>query len=136
MQAVGSGKYRAPKTILGFLGSLIAIAGAIAIGLAFALAGTSSLHYVIVIFVAFVMVLICAAVGTVIVFASKDPSKLMLGELSGSDYVVIQQQTRGDNTSGEYFELPGLAPLEEPSDEQSAEQPPALDPAKREDDDE
>lgn len=120
MQAVRGGEYAAPKTILGFLASIAAIAGALAVGLAFALAGTSSLHYVIVGFVLFVLLLLCAVVGIVVYFTATDPSRLQLGQVSAKDYIAIQAM--GDDTYGEYMELPSAAPPTRASD-QSSEAP-------------
>jgi hypothetical protein len=104
MQAVRAGEYASPKTILGFLASIAAICAAVVVGLAFALAGTSSLHYLIVGFAGFLLVLICVVVGIVVTFAWKDPSKLQLGQVSAKDYIAIQ--TMGDDTYGEFIELP------------------------------
>jgi hypothetical protein len=135
MQAVRSGEYRAPRTILAFLGSLVAISAGTAVGLAFALSGVSSLHYLIVGFVVFVLLLVCACGGVVVFFAWKDPSKLMLGQVTAQDYIAIQKHTMGDDVYGEYVELPAQRALATRSDEQSSEPPPALPAEESPDDD-
>jgi hypothetical protein len=122
VHAVRGGEYRAPRTILAFLGSIVAITAAMVVGLAFALSGSASLHFVIVGAAVFAVILVCIAVGVVVVFAWKDPSKLLLGQVSAKDYIAIQ--TMGDDAYGEYLEIPeakGDAPLR--SSAQSSDTP-------------
>lgn len=119
LQTVRGGEYVATKTILGFLGSIAAIVGALALGLAFALAGTDSLHYLIIGMVIFAALVVCVVLGVVIYFAGKDPSKLQLERVSAKDYIAIQSM--GDDTYGEYIELPGTTPSR--SSDQSPETP-------------
>jgi hypothetical protein len=104
VHAVRGGEYRAPRTILAFLGSIVAITAAMVVGLSFALSGSASLHFVIIGAAVFVVILICVAVGIVVIFAWKNPSKLLLGQVSAKDYIAIQ--TMGDDVYGEYLEPP------------------------------
>ena len=98
------GEYTSPKTILGFLAAITAIGAALAVGLAVALAGTNSLHFLIIISALFMLLLVCGVIGIVVAFAWRDPSKLLLGQVTAKDYIAIQKL--GDDTFGEIMELP------------------------------
>lgn len=119
LQTMRGGEYVATKTILGFLGSIAAITAAIAVGLAFALSGTSSLHFLIIGMVVFAALVVFTVLAVVIYFAGKDPSRLQLERVSAKDYIAIQSM--GDDTYGEYFEIPGTAPSR--STDQSVDMP-------------
>lgn len=93
----------APKTIVGFLvaiyGILMTASAAVAIGLA--TSNKSELVIYILIFAALATVALGVAV---VVITWKDPSRLMLGQVTGREYAAIRYITQGDDTSGERVE--------------------------------
>ncbi|MCH4813426.1 hypothetical protein [Vreelandella neptunia] len=128
---IRNASYKSPKTILGFfaivVGILIAGTSAV-IGL---LSRVESLHtYIpwILLFAAFVVVTVLVGV---FVTAWKDPTVLMLGQISGHDYIENKKLTLGDSNSGEYLEVQSNEELEsgfskkaafdEPKDEEGSE---------------
>ena len=90
----------APRTILGFFLGLFTVAVSGAVGATFALADSEwdGLIPFIWAFVGLITVLLGVAV---FVIAWKDPSKLMLGQISGHDYLAIRRLTLGDSSVGE-----------------------------------
>ena len=102
---IKSTNYKSPKTILGFfaivVGILIAGTSAV-IGL---LSRVDALHsYIpwVLLFAAFVVVSVLVGI---FVTAWKDPTVLMLGQISGQDYIENKKLTLGDSNSGEFFEV-------------------------------
>jgi hypothetical protein len=100
-RALRGGERTSPKTVLGFLALMTSIFAALTISITWLLAGTSSLHYLIPIIVGIFVLFFFLVVLAVVMIAWKDPSKLMLGQITGRDYVLIQQLTMGDNVSGD-----------------------------------
>jgi len=122
-----------PKTIVGFLvamyGILVAGSGAAAVGLANT--DKSGLVPYILVFIAVITVALGVAV---LVITWKDPSRLMLGQVSGREYAAIRYIAQGDDASGERLERllgsgePGAAVVEAPPEatgELPSGQPPA-----------
>ena len=110
----GTAQFRAPKTILGFFAIMVAILATAAVGAISVLARISQLQsYVapILIFVALIIVLVLIGV---FITAWKDPTILMLGQVSGEVYVEFHKQRLGDSTSGEYSEKV-LLPASDPT---------------------
>ena len=60
---------------------------------------------------AFIGSLVLLIVVGVFVVMVRDPSRLMLGTISGSEYHMIQQLTQGDSLSGERKETIAPRPL-------------------------
>jgi hypothetical protein len=102
---IRSANYKSPKTILGFFAIVvgIVITGASAvIGL---LSRVDSLHsYIpwVLFFAAFIVVVVLVGI---FVTAWKDPTVLMLGQITGQDYIENKKLTLGDSNSGEYIEV-------------------------------
>lgn len=100
----GTAQFRSPKTVLGFFAVLIAI---LASGAVFAIgifARVPELHGFIAPILVFVGTVIVVTLIGVFVTAWKDPTILMLGQMSGEVYVEYRRQLLGDSTSGEYLE--------------------------------
>jgi hypothetical protein len=103
-RAIRGGEYKSPKTVLGFFAGMIGIAATVLISSIWILEGTSSLRYLIPVILAVFLALFLFVLISVIVITVKDPSKLMLGQISGRDYAEIQKITLGDSSSGERVE--------------------------------
>lgn len=101
-----------PKTVLGFYATILGLlfAGTVSCVAVLASSGTDTfLIPWLVVFCAIVLVLLLSGVFIITLI---DPSKLMLTQVSGADYLAIQQRTVvGDSLSGERFMT--LAPSEE-----------------------
>jgi hypothetical protein len=96
--------YRSPKTILGFFAIVVGIlvSGAtLVIGI---LSGVSDLRYLIVPILVFAALLVVAVLVGVFITAWKDPTVLMLGQISGEVFIENRRLTLGDHMSGEYSE--------------------------------
>jgi hypothetical protein len=91
----------APKTILGFLLGVLTITAGTALGVVIAVADNDSLRWLAVGAVAFLGLLIAGLVIGVFRAAAKDPTPLVLRDLSGPDYLAIQRLILGDSASGE-----------------------------------
>lgn len=95
---------RAPKTILGFFAFTL---GSLAIGAAVvikALVGAPALHGLIVPILLFVAVLILGVLGGVFITAWKDPTILMLGEVSDEAFIENRRLSLGDSIRGDQTE--------------------------------
>ena len=93
--------FRAPKTVLGFFAIVlgIVVAGAsVALGI---FSRTPALHNLITPILLFVAVLIVALLVGVFITAWKDPTVLMLGEISGEAFIENRKLTLGDSVFGE-----------------------------------
>jgi hypothetical protein len=121
-QAIRGGQYTAPKTILGFFGAGYLIFCSLCLGSIIALASTGTLIWLIpVIFLA-------AVLGTIGLFrsvlrsAEKDPTPLVLREMSGSDYIAHRKLlSMGDSTSREGLQLPDGSEVIEAEDIEAME---------------
>jgi hypothetical protein len=103
-RAIRSGEYKSPKTVLGFFAGMIGIAATVLISAVWLLERTPSLRYLIPIALALFLMVFLFVLIIVVVITMKDPSKLMLGQISGRDYAEIQKVTLGDSSSGERVE--------------------------------
>lgn len=100
----GTAQFRAPKTILGFFAILLAIlasGGVCAIGVIIKVPALLGFVAPILIFLAVVFVVTLLGV---FITAWKDPTILMLGQVSGEVYLEVHRQQLGDSSSGEYAE--------------------------------
>jgi hypothetical protein len=90
----------APRTILGFLigmyGVLVSGSAAVILGLT-----TTESDDLIVYVLIFIAVVTLALGLAVLVITWKDPSRLMLGQITGREYAAIRHLTLGDDVSGE-----------------------------------
>jgi hypothetical protein len=103
-RAFRSGERTSPKTVLGFLAIMTSILASAAVLVAWLCSGSSSLHYLIPIILIIFIVIFIAIVVVVLVISWKDPSKLMLGQITGREYVAIQRLTLGDSNAGEHID--------------------------------
>jgi uncharacterized membrane protein len=103
-RAIRSGEYASPKTVLGFFGVMIGIAATALICIVWLLKDVARLAYLVPIVLAVFIAIFLFVLISVMIIALKDPSKLMLGQISGSDYAEIQRMTLGDSSSGERVE--------------------------------
>lgn len=104
-QTVRAMSYRRPKTILGFFAIIFAILSTTASVIIGVLSGTESLHSAIPWILFFLAIFAVAMVVGVFVTAWKDPTILMLGQVSGQDYIANRRLTLGDSDQGEYIEI-------------------------------
>jgi hypothetical protein len=96
-----SRQHSSPKTVLGFFGACLAILAAADVPIIAVLARKQSLHYLIpyaLIIPLVILVLVVVVVLMVVIFG--DPTKLMLGEMTGSEYGEYQRMMVGDSISG------------------------------------
>jgi hypothetical protein len=100
--AIRTRQTNAPKTVLGFVGIVIVAVIAGGVSAAGVLSQTSS-AWLAPWVLGFAGVFAVAFVIAVLAIAIKDPSKLMLTHVSGTEYAAIQQQTTllGDSSAGE-----------------------------------
>jgi hypothetical protein len=101
VESISQRQSSSPRTILGFLlgmyGALIGGSAAVIIGLV----ASSSDEYIP--FVLAFAALVTLALGcAVIIIAWKDPSRLMLGQVTASEYATIRRLHLGDDKQGEH----------------------------------
>jgi hypothetical protein len=102
--AIRTGEYRSPRTVLGFFAGMVGIAATVLIFVIWLLEKSANLRYLIpIVLTVFLAIFLFVLVGVMLI-ALKDPSKLMLGQISGRDYAEIQRVTLGDSRSGEHVE--------------------------------
>ena len=96
-----SRRTESPRTILAFHATVIGILLTFDLGVVVSLATTGAADWLIpwVLGIGFT----CAVAYAVAVFmvAKNDPSKLMLGQVTGQEYAEIQRVVLGDSTTGE-----------------------------------
>lgn len=104
-RAVTTANYRAPKTILGFFALVVAIlSSSTVIGI---LARVAALHGLIIPVLLLLAGIAAAAIAGVIATAWKDPTILMLGQVSGEIYIANRKLTLGDSAAGDSSRLSG-----------------------------
>lgn len=105
--AIRGGQYTGPKTILGFLGAVYLLAVSFALGTIVALASSGKVIWLIPVILLLVVVGTVALIWAVLKLAGKDPTPLVLGQISGGDYIAHKQLLkRGDSAAGELLEVP------------------------------
>lgn len=112
-QAFTSGQYSAPKTILGFLGAVYVALLSFAFAAILVLVSTESVQWLIAPILAFVGLGTIALLIAVLYFARKDPTPLVLGQITGGEFNEHRRITQGDSLHGERILIPG-APEEAP----------------------
>jgi hypothetical protein len=83
---------------------MISILASAAIFITWICSSVISLHYLIPIVLVVFGVIFIAIIAVVLTFSWKDPSKLMLGQITGREYAVIQRLTLGDSNAGEHID--------------------------------
>lgn len=99
-----AGVFKTPKTILGFFAVLLAILFLSAIWIIRILASDSSLHYLIVPILLFLASVLLLVLIGVFITAWRDPTILMLGQVTGEVYLKYRRLVLGDSTQGESVE--------------------------------
>lgn len=92
---------RQPKTILGFVAIALGIVCAFSGTAVVALSRVSTLHWLILPIIVAVVVIVVAVLVVVFVIAWKDPTKVMLGEVTAEEFIQYQRLSLGDSESGE-----------------------------------
>lgn len=114
---ISRGTYTRPKTVLGFFGIvlLILVGGVVALS---GVVGRYSLpHGLIWGALAFTAVIFVLILIEVFGHLRRDPTHLMLGEMSGQEFTDYQKMTMGDSLTGEVIET---SPVQEPSGSRDA----------------
>lgn len=116
IESVSRRESSAPRTILGFLLGMYAALIAASAAVLVALAASDSAH-----FIPFVLgfdALVTLGLGVaIIVIAWKDPSRLMLGQITAREYANIRRLHLGDDKWGDHpMAVVGSSPLEEKSE--------------------
>ncbi len=104
IQSITSRRSSQPRTILGFLFAIYSALTAAAVAFTIALVGTGS-SWLIGFIVAYVGIIGVGLLIAVMRQASKDPTGLQVGQLTGSEYESIRRLTLGDSSSGERIEV-------------------------------
>ena len=101
-----------PRTVLGFYATIVALLLTASVGASAVLASTKTATWLIPWVLVFIGILIVALIIGVFVINYRDPSKLMLGQITGSEYAVINSAILGDSQAGERLQLllPQLIP--------------------------
>ncbi len=98
------GVIRSPKTVLGFFALIVAILFLSGIGIIRILAADANLHYLIIPILIFLATVILLVLIGVFITAWRDPTILMLGQVTGEVYLQYRRLTLGDSNAGESVE--------------------------------
>lgn len=104
MQSITSRRSSQPRTILGFLFGIYSALTAAAVACIIALVGTGS-SWLIGFIALYIGITGIGLLIAVMRQASKDPTGLQVGQLTGSEYESIRRLTLGDSSSGERIEI-------------------------------
>lgn len=97
--------YSKPKTILGFFAIVLAILGTTCSIIIGVMSHSKELHIFIPWILGFLAIIFVATLVGVFITAWKDPTILMLGQVTGQDYITNRRLTLGDSEQGEYIEI-------------------------------
>jgi hypothetical protein len=100
-KAVQRRQFTSPRTVLGFYAGVLVIldsASLLAIGV---LAETHTMAWLIPWILGFGAVVFVGLIGGVFTINIIDPGKLMLGQISGTEYVAMHKIPLGDSLAGE-----------------------------------
>ena len=114
-RSILSREHSTPKTALGFFAGVLAILTAGAVLTVGVIATQKTERYLIpwiLLFVFALFFLMLALVACIVVFG--DPTKLMLGQISGSEYREYQEMVLGDSAAGERPAFPKSASRKTP----------------------
>ncbi len=90
-----------PRTVLAYYGAITGLVLGGVVGAVSTLAATGVSTYLIPWLLGFGALIVVAVLVGVFVVMLKDPSRLMLGQVSGREYAEIQQVRLGDSVRGE-----------------------------------
>lgn len=100
-RAVASRESSSPKTVLGFFVLVLTVMGAVTVPLIAVLASQEDLRYLIPIVLTVVAVIFLVVLGAILwIVIFGDPTRLMLGQVTGSEYREFQKMVIGDSESG------------------------------------
>ena len=99
-----AGVFKTPKTILGFFAIVLAILFIGAIWIVAILAADPNLHCLILPILLFLAAVLLLVLIGIFVTAWKDPTILMLGQVTGEVYLQYRQLKLGDSFQGESIE--------------------------------
>jgi len=91
------------------LGAIVLIVAGFALGAIVAFAGNDDLHWLIVPVLLFFGASVVALVAVVLRLAQKDPTPLVLGEMTGKDWIAHKQLIMGDSLQGDRVEIPAIS---------------------------
>jgi hypothetical protein len=100
-QAVRGRQTVNPRTVLGFLATVLGLVLTASIAGVWILASTSVGTYLIPWLLIFCAILAVLLIGGVFAVTLIDPSRLMLGQVTGTEYAEIQRAVLGDSIRGE-----------------------------------
>ena len=125
-ETVTTANYRSPKTVLGFFAIVVAIVVTGATFVTGLLSRTPTLHHLVVPVLLFAGILVVAVLVGIFVTAWKDPTTLMLGQVTGEVFIENRRLTLGDSNAGEYTEdivsaIPRAVPVLPPGEGERSE---------------
>jgi hypothetical protein len=94
-----------PKTVLGFYATVLGLVLATTVGLVGVLAVNNVATYLIPWLLGFSGFVFVALIAGVFIVSLKDPSKLMLTQVTGMEYAQIQTLILGDSSTGDRLEV-------------------------------
>jgi hypothetical protein len=110
-QAFSRGEYSSPKTLLGFLGAIYVAVLAFFLAVTIVVVSSDSVRWLIGPILLFVALGTVGLLAAVLYFARKDPTPLVLGQITGGEFNEHRRITQGDSLRGERI-LTSKAPLE------------------------
>src|SRR5947209_7890988 len=90
-----------PKTVLAFYAVIVGILESAALGAIWVLAWSHTMTWLIPWILGTAILSFVLVVGAVLVINMVDPSKLMLGQITGHEYAAIHGMRLGDSLTGE-----------------------------------
>jgi hypothetical protein len=90
-----------PKTVLGFFAAVLGIEAATTVALVVALTATDHAALAAIVLGAAFLIFV-GIVGWVLVAMQRDPSRLVVGPMTGREFLDYQRWTAGDSLVGEY----------------------------------
>lgn len=104
-QAVASRQTVNPRTVLAFYGTVLALLFAAIVGAIAVLASTDTATYLIPWLLGFGGLVFLLLISGVFAITLRDPAKLMLGQITGTEYVAIHKAILGSSMTGEHIAL-------------------------------
>lgn len=101
-EAVTSANYRSPKTILGFFAIVLSVLASATVLVVAIFARDPKLHPLIMPVILFLAAVIVSSLASVLLTAWKDPTILLLGQVTGEIYIANRKLTLGDSGAGEF----------------------------------
>jgi hypothetical protein len=110
--AIRSRQVSNPRTVLGFYAGVLAIVLAGDVTAVGVLASTKVAISLIPWLLGFAALLVLLLLAGVFIVTLVDPSKLMLGQITGTEYANIHRVVLGDSDSGQRLETVQIVPTE------------------------